>query len=1146
MKNSKSFHFYSEWKDWKKLLLIMKLSVLLLFFTCLQLSAVVSSQTVSLKVSDASLKVVLREINKQTGYQFFYDDNLLKSAGKVTLDLTDVPIDEALAQCFSNIPVDYEVIDNTIVLRPNTKNKIQDQLSELPQETLRLTGTVQDKNGVPLQAAAIIVKGTTIGTSTDEQGNFVLYCPVGSLALEISMLGMKTQEVMIDGKTSFSILLDEEAMGIDEVQIIAYGTTTKRLNTGSVSTVKGKQIETRPVGNIMQALQGQVTGLSVVNTNAGIGAPPTINVRGVNSLSSGTNPLVIIDGVIQNSSLGDLISSSNGNSTAGGANFYTSGVSVLNSINPNDIESIDVLKDADATAIYGSRGTNGVILITTKKASIGKTVTTASLSTGWISSTGTVKRMNTSEYLKMRRDAFATGNMTATSVINPITPTNLNAPDLLLWDTTAYTDYTEMEMGNTAPTYSADISMSGGTKALNFLTSANYSRIYDVYMDKPYQERLTGHISLNRTSENDRLKMNVNAIFGLQNQKFSQINRGATTAATNMNVPNYEIYNNDGTLNFATGKGYLNGYYFNPIPLTNMDVYSKTGNLMLSGDVSYEFIKNLVAKVQMSYGLQSTEYHNIFPTTAMSVQTDANYPVPTGEHTFNRYQSLNIEPQLTYTRKISKGSASALLGGTFFDKTQDRTGTTVTNPGSDDLLYSYSSGKPTSTGNSSNYNRFVSGFGRLNMQWDNKYLANFTFRRDGSSRFGPNNKFANFWSVGSAWIFSEESFIKDKLSFFSFGKIRGSYGTTGNDNISDYAYLSLLRAPTGTFSGMYQGSGGLNPSFPNPNIQWESTTKYDVGLELGFFNNRILLNGTYYHTLADNLLVALPLPGQTGFTNYTGNFVGTVQNTGFEFDLTTHNFSPGKKVQWITKLNISTNNNILKEFPDIESSTYAYQYEIGRAIPSSTQLEMPYNFTGVDPATGLPTFKDINGDGNVTTSDYSQNAAWIGTSRPTIWGGMTNTVSYKGFTLDLFLQFTDGLFTTWYYATAFPNGSMINPSSDVVGNYWMKPGDVTKYPRLYTGVSGTSAYIQPITSMYNWSSAHIYKSYYIRLKNIQLSYNLPANVLAKLKLNNAMVYITAENLAVYCPVKLFKDPELTSPRGMALTKSFTTGIRLTF
>ncbi len=1128
----------------KKLILIMKLSILLLIIS-LQISAAMVAQNVTLSVKDASLKEVFAEINQQTGYSFFYRDSYLRNAGKVNLEVTDMPIEDVLNLCLGDMPVEYQITDNTVVLKPVKAKPAEVTLVEMQQEQVRLTGTVRDKNGAPLQAAAVIVKGTTTGASTDAEGKFVLYCPADSKVLEVSILGMKTQDIVISGGTDFEVFLEEEAMDIDEVQVIAYGTTTKRLNTGTVATVKSKDLVSHPVSNVMQALQGQVAGVSFNQTIGGVGSPLEIVIRGQNSFASGTNPLIIVDGIVVNSNPGGLIAGETADYYTGGSNTSPDGISPLNFINPNDIESIDILKDADATSIYGSRASNGVILITTKKASLGETKFNINASAGISTPTGLIKRMGTADYLQMRKDAFAMGNVTAESAINPITPDEFYAPDLLLWDQTAYTDWNDYTFGNPAPVYNLDAQMTGGNKLFNFLASVGYFKKYDVTYGKPYQERLTGRMVLGHTSADNKFTVNLSSTFGYENQVFASTSLSSVTTNFVQNVPNYEIYNDDGSLNIPYGL-HDSGAYGNPVPMQNTSSESKTGNLLLSADLSYEIIKGLRAKMLVSYNLQDNAYHMYYPSDAISAQTVASAPAPYGTHTTNTFSALNIEPMLTYDTKISKGTLSFLAGGTLLDRKIGSTGVRVENPGSDALLNSYASGNPTTSNNNETYYRFASLFGRATYNWDGKYLVNLTYRRDGSSRFGPDNKFGNFGSAGIGWIFTEEKFISNTLSFLSFGKIRGSYGTTGTDNIGDYLYISTLSSDNFFNYGpqsILQISG-----VPNTTIQWEKTAKMDIGLELGLFKNRILFNTTWYRSSSDNLLVDKLLPGQTGYGTYTDNFEGTVQNTGMEFQLTTHNLAPGKQLQWRSSFNLSFNENKLTEFPNLEETYYNETYEIGRAIPSAgynSNMEFPYQFTGIDPATGLPQFKDLNDDGMIDFEDNYVNAAWNGTALPTIWGGLGNYFTYKGFGFDFFIQFTEKLMTTWNYFNR-PAGGMTNPSQDLTGNYWKQPGDVAKYPRLYTGVLGDTEYTNPLTNQYSSSSANIVQGFYFRLKNIQLTYTLPARLLQDKGITNMMVYLRGENLAVYTTKKLYKDPELYWPNSAPILRTFVTGVQLTF
>ena len=678
--------------------------------------------------------------------------------------------------------------------------------------------------------------------------------------------------------------------------------------------------------------------------------------------------------------------------------------------------------------------------------------------------------------------------------------------------------------------------------------------MYDLHLWNPYQERMNGRFQLNHTSLNNRFDFKLSSIVSIQNQNAPHLSGSAGTGlVATVNAPNFPLYKADGSLNLGATAYSTTGTFMGYNPLVNETVSntSQAKTLLLNTDISYTLIKGLVARLGTNYSVQSSSSRILYPSTAVNSQDAATAPVPFGNHGSGTFTSLTIEPQLSYKRNISKATISVLAGATFSDRERNGYSVKVNNPGSDGLLSNYAAGQPTTVSSDNVNEKFNSVFARISTDWNKKYVLDLSYRRDGSSRFGGNNRWANFATIGAGWIFTSENFFKDNMSFLSYGKLKGSYGNTGNNNIPDYQYLGLLSVPLQLLSGAYPGytfQGPLTPNnYPNPDIKWENTTKRDIALELGFLKNRMMLAVDWYRSTSTDLLVNIPLAPQTGFSSYYGNFPGVVQNTGLEFELTTQNLSAGSRVKWTSKFVLSHNKNILKSFPGLAASTYASGYQVGRALPGGT-AEMPFHFTGIDPATGLPQFKDLNKDGVITaTGDAYNNLAWIGSNRPTLYGGLTNTVSYKGFSLDVFLQYTNGIFQKWTYFGP-PLGTMYNPPADLAGNYWMKPGDVTKYPRLYTNAPGVAAYINPLSQFYKGSTAGLYKGYYIRLKNVQLNYSLPASLLGKLKMSNATVYISGENLAVYVPEKLYADPEVPGLGfgNYGALRTITTGIRIEF
>ena len=1107
MKNSQSFHPDSEWKGLKKLLLIMKLSVLLLFFTCLHLSAVVNSQTVSLTVNDASLKSVLREFHEQTGFNFFYDDDLLRKAGRVNIDLKDVPLEAALEECFGNSQIEYHIVDNTIVLKSKPESPKPVVISQ-PQEPLRLTGTVRDKNGNPLQAAAVVVKGTTTGTSTDAEGNFVLYCPADSRVLQISILGMKTQEIVIGSQTSFNVMLEEVALDIDEVQVIAYGKTTKRLNTGAVSTIKSENIAKQPLANFAQALQGQLTGVVVTNTEGSVGSAVNIQIRGLNSFGAGTTPLYIIDGVIINPGSTSVWSS------------YVHGSSALNSINPNDIASIDILKDADATAIYGSRGTNGVILITTKRAQLGKTRVNIDMNTGFNKATYMPELLSTDQYVALRNEAFALDNRV---------PTESRAADLTNlppWVEGAYTDWTKYELDNRAPVTNINADISGGDKTLNYYFSTSYLKQFDIYPGDPNQERISTRLNVHSLGLNDKLETDIAVHYSIDKLEPTLVATN-TTGGVRFLPPNFPLYFDNGDYYWGSSTQF---YYANPEASMTQKMESATNNFLGSANLSYDIYKGLKVKAAFAYNNQSSDVESIFPSSAVNPY----YPVtPFASSSFSSYTSMNFEPQLTYNGKISNGIINVLMGSTWFQGKSVSRGLTLEDFPGDDFMESWTFAQSVREKSSSEgHVRFRSYYARVNYNWDEKYLVNLSYRRDGSSKFGSNYKWGDFGALGVAWIFSNESFIKDALPFLSFGKLRTSYGITGNDQISDYQYLSLYNADMVT----YGTTIGLQTQYLyNEDIHWEKTNKMEAALEFGLFNSRIGGSVSWYRNMTTDLIVSEPIASQTGFSSFVNNFDGKVLNTGWEFELRTVNIMNGDFL-WRTNINYTIAKNSLYEFDDLESSTYSSLYEIGQPL----DIIRTYYVDSISTVNGYAIFRDVNNDGQLTNP---ADLVTLGSPTPRSYGGMENLFEYKNFELGFTITAAQQMVTNWFYLSALP-GRKNNQPTLLLGNYWQKEGDKADYPRPTTGLVNNSN-VRNLTYT-NYSNMAYNDLLWFRLSNVSLRYTMPSTWLEKAGIGTASVYARAQNLMFWAPVDLGKDPQAYGGgRGVPL-QTWVFGIQLSF
>ncbi len=1138
------------WGSFTKTLISMKVTVLFLLAACLNLSAYTNAQGVTLSEKDASLQKVFRRIHQQTGYQFFYEDALLDKAGVVSINVKNASLDETLKRCLKDLPLSYDIINNTIVVSAKKPEaaplaRTHPQAQPTPALPIDVSGRVTNEKGEPEVGITVLVKGTFIGTFTDADGYYSFKDIEPDAILVFSAVNIETQEVPVDGKAVVNVIVKSSATILDEIQVIGYGATVRRLQTGSVATVKSEVLERQAVTNPMEALQGRASGLYITNTAGAVGSTPTIQIRGVGTLNTGVSvasqPLYVLDGAIIPGS-GIVASSGSGalNATLGSYWGSEGGVNPFTFLNPNDIESIEVLKDADATAIYGSRGTNGVIIITTKKGKAGATKFNVDFNTGFTQAVNLQERLTTKQFLQFRRDAFAMGNPTSTNPVVPIAPTAANAPDLVSWDSTAFTDWTRFEYDNPARNHNLQANMSGGTKELNFLASLGFVRNEDITRGDPFQERFSGLLNLNSSSRNDKFTIAFSNNISLDNLRPST---GTLVFPATMRAlpPNMPLTNSDGTPFWPAASLTSNVQNFIPNPTAgeNVNVRSETFSLINNINAAYKVLDFLTLRLQTGYTNQLNKSFTTIPSTSINPLVPGTI-APRREESESLYKTLNIEPQLNIQKDFGKGKFDGLIGTTFFERTSKTFGIQVDGFDTDALLGSWAGGRNVVNKASTLFKyRFNSVFARANYNHDGKYLINATFRRDGSSRFGPENQWANFGSIGGGWVFTRENFLKNN-NILSFGKIRGSYGATGNDNINDFRFTSLFTSTNVIYGNLI----GLAPAFLSvPGFKWESTTKLDFALELGFAKDRILFNVNWFRNLSTDLLVNQTVPSQAGFSSYLGNFPGVIENTGWELDLTTNNLSPKSAFSWKTNFNISLLTNRLKEYPDLENSPNSNNLRLGEAIPNPafpSTLIRAFTFEGVNPADGLPVFRDINGDDVISTSGFNDRE-FVGSTFPQYFGGINNSFSYKGFTLEVFVYFARQLTTTHLYLSPTP-GQIFNPVSDYYGNYWTKPGDEAKYPRLFTGVGSQNVLLSNYLSN---STAAIADVFFARLRNLSVSYKLPDTLVRKLKMGGITVYARGQNLLTYTSEEIFKDPEVMNPRGV-IPRTIITGINVSF
>lgn len=1072
-----------------KTILVMKLTTILLLVACLHTCATGVSQTVNFSGNRVPFRQVITAVEKQTPYVFIVDGNLLARSRPVTLSVKNAPLEDFLKLLIKDQPMDFVIIRNTIVLSERSKIiPVSDTtLYALPTPPITITGHVTGETGEAIAGASIVIKGSTgKGTSTDAGGHFTIEANTGDILI-ISSIGYQEQYIKLSRAGALQIKLALKNDNLSDVTVnTGYWVADRKTNTGNISKVTSRVIEKQPVINPLEAIYGRMPGVYLTELSGVPGSPITLEIRGLNSLrgSEGNIPLYIIDGV--------PFTFQTLSNNAITVSVYPNGSSPLNSINTADIESIEILKDADATAIYGSRGANGVVLITTKKGKGGRTKVDMNFYTGFSRAARFLKMLNTEEYLAVRKEAFANDGTTPGPRDYDLNGT---------WDQHRYTDWQKEMIGGTARNTNGQVSMTGGSDNTHFLFSGAYQRTTTVFPGDYSYYKFSSHLALNHVSTNKKLvaDLSVSETLDKNNQPYTDY---SGYAALPPNAP--EMLNADGTLNWA------NGTWINPLRERNAYWTSKNNNIIASANLGYMILPGL--QIKTNFGFNSM-YTNEFQARLSTYYNPADKVPSTSNNVLSFFahgyrQSWVVEPQLKWHGKLGPGRLEALVGSTIQYDTREQQLIMGMGYPTDELITNLGAAITRSvyTDSYTEY-RYFGAYGRINYNLGEKYILNLTGRRDGSSRFGPGKQFANFAALGAAWIFSNEPLIKRSLPFLSFGKLRTSYGTTGNDQIGDYQYLNTYG--TGYY---YQGSPGLAPTrLFNADFAWEINKKFEAGLELGFLQDRITATASYYHNRSSNQLLNYSLPLTTGFTGIASNLPATVQNTGTEIELTTRNIEKGD-FRWTTSLNITIPNNKLIAFPNLENSTYRNDFFIGRSLRTNRF----YHFKGNDPNTGIAQFQDYDQDGKITYAGDQRSLRELGQQ---YFGGISNTFQYKSWALDVFFQFVKQTGRTELYNSGTPGYQRNRPAA--VLDRWQHPGDNTIYQRYTTGANAAA-----VDAYYylSFSDAGVGDVSFARLKNLALAYKLPKKWSSFIE---GRIYIQGQNLLTITKFKGL-DPEIQS------------------
>ena len=1043
---------------------------------------------ITLQEKNAPLEKVLTDIEKQTKFVFLYDPDDLKM-GPVTISIKNATLQLTLEKIFKGLPIEFTLVGNNVLLkkkRPENKTLTAD---------VTITGKVIDEQGHPMTGVTVIGKREKNGTQTDSSGVFSLPATKGD-RLTFSFVGYKEQEVVIgdqrygsDSSRFLYVSLEPGDSKLDEVQTIAYGKVSNRFNTGNVTTVKGSEIDIQPVGNALLAIQGLVPGLAITQLTGAPGSGISVQLRGQSSFFGKVDPIYVIDGITYDPRPGGNV--------LGGFNENLRGGNMLNLMNPADIESIDVLKDADATAIYGSQGANGVILITTKKGRPGPARFTLDVYTGLGSATSTPHYLGLAPYLSMRHEALR--NDSAVVAANDY---DINGT----WDSTRYTNWSKMLMGQMVRTNDLQGQITGGNNLVQYFAGAGFHDESSLFPGNGRDSKGSIHLNIDGSTPDRKVDLQLTGTWSSGTNTVQPANV-IPAIATAADAP--PAYKPNDSLNWQ------NETFSNPIaPLTER-YNNHTHVLLTSAQLTFHALRGLDLKLNVGNNRLYVREFDATPATTTDPFIFA-YIDPSifrsTALTHDDSRSWIIEPQASFKRPVGDGVLTTLAGATYRHSTENDNGSLGQGFPDDASLSDLSKATTvTPIGEYKDDYKYDALFGRLNYNWKNKYIASVNGRYDGSSRFGPDRQFHFFGSMAAVWIFSAEPFFKHRLPWFSFGKVRGSYGTTGNDGIQ--GYLSQ-----GTFDSSiytYQGAQGLRPyGLADPNVSWESTRKMELGLDLGFVHDRLLLNLNYYRFRTTSLLLSTQLSSVTGFSGITENLPVIIGNQGLELSVQTTNIK-GPHFLWTTAATLTIPHNKLLRLDNLDQTSAAgsqivgYPFNIARALKSG----------GVDPQTGL--YRFVDSSGNYTSQpSYSRDLTAIIRLDPSLYGSLINRIQYGSFILEVLIFFNRQVNVNPNLIGEFPPGyAGSNVLTHTAKARWRYPGQTATFQRYGKGIAALESYFYAKNSTLNYSNAT-----YARLKNLYLAYQFPATLIKKLHMNNFCFYLKGQNLFTVSPYKDL-DPE---------------------
>jgi len=1101
----------------------MKLATIFLIASIMHVSAASMAQHVTLKKSNLSYKQIFKEIRKQTGYSILWETDKFNANEKISVDFDKSSLKEVFDDILNSKGYPYIIEETTIIIQNNSPEKSNTPSVEKKLANIDVTGKVMDVNGSPLGGASVVKKSDGKGTSTSVDGTFYLKNVEEGAILLVKFLGYDPKEIKAE-KDLGIIRLVQTQNSLDEVQIQAYGKTSRRLSLSNITSVKAKDIENQVVSNPLLALQGRVSGLRIQQVSGNVGATINVNIQGISSLRGASTPFYVVDGVpYPGSTLEGTGNPQVWGQPSPSLQREASG-SPLTYLNPNDIESIEVLKDADATAIYGSRAANGAIIITTKKGKPGALTIDFTAQTGWDKVPRTTEFLNTEQYLQIRREAYANANQ----IVEPGTY-DLDGT----WDQNRYTDW-QKELIKTQNYSNGNLSVSGGTINSNYRVALTANRRGSPYGQGFRNDNVALSTSLNTASANQKFKLGLvaNYLSGKNNlpSLSNALSGGAIISILPPNAP--AIYNADGSINWAINKDGVSTFPVNPIPrfLTN-PFEVKTNNLTSNLDLTYNVLRGLDLSTSIGYNrTQQQEF---------SADLLASYPPPdqiyvqrSGALRFTQSNSLIIEPKISYGLQLGAHRIKALAGTTYNRSQGETSGIIGYGQNSDNQVRNLTAASSfNQTGAFYQEYRYSAIFSRLEYSYKDRYLFNLSVRRDGSARFGPANRFGNFGSIAAGWIISEERWLKENAKWVDFLKLRSSYGLTGSDAVGDYSFMDLYSsAQVGV---PYQGIVGLSPrGLLNKELQWEEKKSLNIGIEASVFRERLTFGVNYNRNRSSNLLEDLTLPITAGFSKILVNFDAVVENTGWEF-LLGATAVKSKHFQWTFAANLTIPENKLVSIPNIDRIPNGLtKYKIDEPLGSALYA----NYLGVNPLTGLEILEDINGNPVDRSGTPAQTAYTRVSLSPKYYSGLQTTFTFGGFNLNLSFDYVNQMQPRYFFENIRPGAEAYNqPSFAYSTDRWQYPGDIAviqKYSTAYTSGILTN-------TVQNFEKAS-----YIRLNNVALFWNVPAPWARKLGMKGCGIGVNAQNLLTIS--RYSGTNPITGATAMPPTRTIIANLRTSF